>query len=699
MTPSLSLSHEPHHKITMSHLKRGAYVYVRQSTLRQVLENTESTTRQYALRERAVALGWPVERVVVIDSDLGQSGASAADRAGFQRLVTEVSLGRAGIVLGLEVSRLARNSMDWHRLLELCALADTLILDEDGLYDPAHFNDRLLLGLKGTMSEAELHVLRARLRGGILSRAKRGELKQMVPVGFVYDAADRVLLDPDAQVQQTLRHFFATFQRTGSCLSTVKLFRAEQLPFPRRVRSGPQKGELVWGELLHCRALQIIHNPRYAGAFVFGRRQQRHGPDGKIHWRSLPREEWILIPDAHEGYITWAEYEEHAQRMKANAASWSTDRRQGPAREGTALLQGLVICGSCGERMTVRYHSYHARPVPTYWCGRRAMHKGERGLCQTIHGGSLDAAIGDVVIDAMTPLAIEVALAVQQELVTRHEEADRLRRHDVERARYEADLAERRFRKVDPDHRLVADALEADWNAKLRTLALAQETYTQATITDDHVVTDAERAALLALTTDFPRLWCAPSTSMKEKKRMLRLLVADVTLTKGAVLHADIRFTGGATRSLDIPLPKSCAELRTTDADVIREIDQLIDTYTDAEIADVLNERGVRTVVPTPWSATRISRLRHTYGLSDRRTRLLAHGLLTPSAVASRYGVSLGTVHLWRRRGLLRAHPVNDKGDYLYEIPPDDLPAKSVHKRDYHIESLTCPSPNARGAV
>ena len=699
MTPSVAVSSASHQKITASHLGRAAYVYVRQSTLHQVMENTESTTRQYALRERAVALGWPVEHVVVIDSDLGQSGASAADRAGFQRLVTEVSLGRAGIVLGLEVSRLARNSTDWHRLLELCALADTLILDEDGLYDPAHFNDRLLLGLKGTMSEAELHVLRARLRGGILSRAKRGELKQMLPVGFLYDAADRVILDPDAQVQHAIRLFFATFKRTGSCLGTVKAFRAQQLAFPRRLRRGPKKGELVWGELLHCRAMQIIHNPRYAGAFVFGRRRQRQGPDGKIHWRSLPREEWILIPDAHDAYITWAEYEAHTQQVHANAASWGADRRQGPPREGTALLQGLVICGSCGERMTVQYHSYHARPVPTYWCGRRKLHAGEHGRCQTIHGGSLDVAIGDVVIATMTPLAIEVALTVQQELVARSDDADRLRHQHVERARYEADLAERRFRKVDPDHRLVADALEADWNAKLRTLAGAQESYAQAKTTDDHVVTDTERAALLALATDFPRLWRDPATSMKEKKRMVRLLITDVTLTKGDQLHADIRFAGGATRSLDIPLPKTCAELRTTDAEVIREIDQLLDTYTDAEIADVLNERGVRTVVPTPWTGPRIARLRHTYGLTDRRTRLLAQGLLTPSAVASRYAVSLGTVHLWRRRGLLRAHPVNDKGDYLYEIPPDDLPKRWAHKRDYPIESTTFPSRSAGGAV
>jgi hypothetical protein len=307
--------------------------------------------------------------------------------------------------------------------------------------------------------------------------------------------------------------------------------------------------------------------------------------------------------------------------------------------------------------MSVRYHSHRNQSVPTYWCGRRLLQRGESGLCQTVHGSALDAAISDLVIEAMTPLAIEVALTVQQELVHRHDEADRLRRQHVDRARYEADLAQRRFLKVDPDNRLVADALEADWNEKLRVLAAAQEAYQNAAAADATDVTEAERIELMALATDFPRLWRDPRTQMKEKKRMLRLLIEDVTLTKGDALHVDIRFAGGATRSLNLPLPKTCVELRTTDAEVVKEIDQLIDTYTDGEIADVLNERGVRTVVPTPWTAARIGRLRTIYGLTDRRTRLLTQGLLTPEDVAARYGVVLSTVHLWRRRGLLRAHP------------------------------------------
>lgn len=385
--------------------------------------------------------------------------------------------------------------------------------------------------------------------------------------------------------------------------------------------------------------------------------------------------------------------------MKSNALSWSAERRRGPAREGAALLQGMVICGTCGERMPVCYHSHRNQNVPTYWCGRRPLQRGESGLCQTVHGGALDAAIGDLVIEAMTPLAIEVALTVQQELVNRHEEADRLRRQHVERAQYEADLAQRRFLKVDPDNRLVADVLEAEWNAKLRGLAAAQETYEKAKAADANIVTEAERAELLALASDFPRLWRDPRTQMKEKKRMLRLLIEDVTLTKGDALHVDIRFVGGATRSFDLPLPKSCVELRTTDAEVVKEIDRLLDTYTDGEIADVLNERGVRTVVTTPWTPARAGRLRAIYGLTGRRARLLAQGLLTPQDVAARYGVALSTVHLWRRRSLLHGQPIDDRGNYLYEIPPENLPAKYAHKSEYQTEPVTISRDSSRGAA
>src|SRR3954468_17183341 len=439
-----------HQKVAPGHLQRNAYLYVRQSTLRQVLENTESTKRQYALRERAVALGWPIERVITIDSDLGQSGASAADREGFQRLVTEVSLGRAGIVMGLEVSRLARNSTDWHRLLEICALTDALILDEDGVYDPAHFNDRLLLGLKGAMSEAELHVLRARLRGGILNKARRGELLIKPPIGLVYNSEGILVLDPDKQVQQSLHLLFDTFRRTGSAMATVRTFRHQGLTFPRRIRGGPQSGEVVWGALGHCQVLRILHNPWYAGAFVFGRHHTRKSVEGRCQIVPVAQDDWeTLIPGAHAGYLSWEGYEQNQKRLHESAQAVGSDRRKSPAREGPALLQGLLLCGRCGERMTVRYHVRSGGLCPDYLCQREGIEQAQP-LCQRVPGRGIDEAMGNLFVEAVSPVALEVALTVQQELQSRWEEADNLRLKQVERAQYEADLARRRYMRVDP---------------------------------------------------------------------------------------------------------------------------------------------------------------------------------------------------------------------------------------------------------
>jgi DNA invertase Pin-like site-specific DNA recombinase len=357
-------STENNQKITSSHLQRNAYLYIRQSTLRQVVENTESTKRQYALRQRAAALGWSVEQVIVIDSDQGQSGASQ-DREGFQKLVGEVGMGLAGIVIGLEVSRLARNSVDWHRLLQICSLTDTLILDEDGLYDPCDFNDRLILGLKGTFSEAELHLIKSRMRGGIVNKARRGELKMPMPVGLAYDNRQRVILDPDQQVQQSIYHIFHLYGQIGSAIGVVKVFRDQGLLFPRRLRSGPQKGQLIWGKLVHSRVLQILHNPWYAGAFAFGRSRTRKKANGKNDVKKLPQDQWhTLIPGTHHGYITWEQYQANQQRLRESAQAHGQDRRKSPPGQGPALLQGLLVCGLCGKRMTVRYHTCRGHLEP-----------------------------------------------------------------------------------------------------------------------------------------------------------------------------------------------------------------------------------------------------------------------------------------------------------------------------------------------
>jgi DNA invertase Pin-like site-specific DNA recombinase len=447
----------PDLKVTQKHLELDAYLYIRQSTPRQVLENTESTQRQYALRDRAVSLGWPLERIHVLDCDLGKSGAQSAGREGFQKLVSEVALGKAGLVMGLEVSRLARNSADWHRLLELCSLAGALILDEDGIYDPANFNDRLLLGLKGTMSEAELHFLKARMRGGVLNKARRGELEIAPPVGLVYRDDGVLILDPDVEIQAAMRLVFETFERTGTAMQTAKLIREQGIRFPRRIRKGLNKGELHWVRAEHSRILQVLHNPRYAGAFVYGRVRTRLLPDGKHSTTKVPRSEWqFVIPDVYVGYITWAQFEANQKRLADNALGFGAARKGGPAREGPALLQGRVLCGICGERMSIRYSMAYQQVVPTYICQEASVRRAEK-VCQSVPGRAVDQAISNLLLDLMQPMTLQVAIAVQQEVEARVTETDTLRRKHVERAQYEAELARRRFMKVDPDNRLVAD--------------------------------------------------------------------------------------------------------------------------------------------------------------------------------------------------------------------------------------------------
>ena len=443
-------------KVTAAHLSRRALLYIRQSSLKQVIHNTESAIRQYDLRGKAIALGWDASQITVIDIDQGQSGASAADREGFQQLVAEVSLGRAGIVLGLECSRLARNSADWHQLLELCGMTGTLICDEDGLYDPRNFNDRLLLGLKGALSEAELHFIRARLRGGQLSKARRGELIMPLPTGLACDAAGHVIPDPDTAIQGALRHLLTTFEATGSATAVVKAFRAAGLSFPWRHQKGPRKGEVDWQPLRHHAVLRVLHNPRYAGVFTYGRTTQRVLPGGKAASRQLPREEWTsFIPGAHPGYITLDQWEANTAKLAANAAAHGRDRAAGPPREGPALLQGIIVCGRCGGRMTVRYHTRGSRQVPTYACQRDGI-ENARPFCAVIPGHTLDEHVGQLLIDTLTPLAAEAALQVSAELQHRAAEADALRAAHVDRARYHADLARRRYLAVDPANRLVA---------------------------------------------------------------------------------------------------------------------------------------------------------------------------------------------------------------------------------------------------
>ncbi len=654
-------------KVTASRLRRDAYLYIRQSTLYQVANNTESTARQYDLRGRAAALGWPAGRIHVIDIDQGHSGASAADREGFQHLVAEVSMGKAGIVLGLECSRLARNNADWHQLLRICAHNDCLILDEDGLYDPASFNDRLLLGMKGQLSEAELHFLRSRLRGGILAKARRGELRLQLPIGLVYDPLGQVTLDPDAGVRGALSLLFETFTATSSAFAVVKTFRDQQLSFPGRHRSGPRAGELYWNSLSHDQVLKILHNPAYAGAYAYGRARHTTGLDGRHHTLSKPIDEWtVLIHDHHPGYLTWPRYQASLQVLAGNAAARGQDRNAGPPREGPALLQGLVVCGRCGRRMTVRYHTRaDGTIVPDYVCQNDGI-RAAQPICQHIGGAPVDTAISELILRALTPLALETAITVSDELIRQAGQADAIRAAHVQRAQHAADQARRRYLAVDPGNRLVADALEADWNARLRELAAAQDDYATAK-TAAAMLDEQQRARIRALAADFPALWNNPATPMRERKRLIRLLITDVTLTRGQdTITAAARLPGGQHHTLHLPIPLNAWQERKTPATTITLIDQLLGTHTYSQVASALSQQGLTSGDGKPWDADRVRAHCHTRHIPSLWQRLRNAGMLTLDETAQQLGAHPQSIKRWYRLSLITGHLADDRGTCLY---------------------------------
>jgi DNA invertase Pin-like site-specific DNA recombinase len=692
-------------KVQPHHLDRDAYLYIRQSSMRQVVENVESTKRQYALRARATALGWSDDRVIVIDSDQGESGASAAWREGFQHLVTEVGMGHAGIVMGLEVSRLARNNADWHRLLEICGLTDTLILDEDGVYDPANFNDRLLLGLKGTMSEAELHVLKARLRGGILNKVRRGEYCCALPTGLVYDEAANVVLDPDSQVRETIAYFFETFSRVGSANQTLKVFRAEGLRFPSRVRSqGDTK--VIFRQLTASTAIRTLHNPRYAGAYAYGRRSYRRTAEGKKVQRERDCRDWhACIPDAHPGYISWERYLENVKLLESNGRGYEMARRS-PPREGSALLQGRAVCGRCGGHFRVRYATRRGGTEAWYVCDRTNGGYAKPN-CQSIAGRPIDEAIGMLVAERMTPAAVELALEIRSEIEARQHEADQLRCQAIERAQVEADLAQRRFMMIDPNNRLVADTLEADWNSKLGALARAQEERERGRQEDQVAVSDTIRERLVSMTRDFKQLWAESSTPNRERKRMLAYIIEDATLLKfqrDGTTKIHLRFKGGKTETLTTLNPKSSAQKVKTPPEIVELIDHLLDDHIYSEIADLLNDRGFRpggSARPgrknSNFTTHRVAYLAHRYELQSRYDRLRARGLLTKKEMASRLGIHEHTVVRWAQHGIIARHAYNGHA-WLYEDPGPNPPTKHCSRWNRLVDRTAVTQTRAAGS-
>ncbi|HXP02569.1 MAG TPA: recombinase family protein, partial [Stellaceae bacterium] len=549
-----------HIKITTDHLRRCAVVYVRQSSSTQVENNRESTARQYHLAERAVELGWPREQVKILDEDLGISGSGLTDRAGFARMISEVALGQIGIVLGLEVSRLARNNADWYRLLDLCGVTNTLIGDADGIYHPGLFNDRLVLGLKGTMSEAELHVLRARLLGGIRNKAARGELSRGLPVGLVRGEGDgEVLLHPDESVTAAIRAVFEHFAEMGSARRVWLWFCSQGLRFPLHSNT---LQDIRWVTPTYTKIHQVLINPFYAGVYVYGRTQQVSYIDesGRVRKRikARPRTQWpVFIRDHHRGFIDWATFEANQKRLAQNTRP-RPHQSGGAVREGTALLQGIAACGGCGRRLKVHYTGRSS--TPGYHCAGKTIVNGRGEYCLNVGGCQIDAAVAAAFLAALAPAGLEASLKAAEQLEADHETTVEQFRRDVERARYGAQRAERRYRSVDPDNRLVARGLEAEWENALRELKAAEGELARREHTRPLVLTPEERASLLALGKDLNAVWSAPTTTDRDRKQLLHTLLEEVVMTverEKFNAHLTLRWRGGLLSELDVPLPRS----------------------------------------------------------------------------------------------------------------------------------------------
>ncbi|MBI2803352.1 MAG: recombinase family protein [Planctomycetes bacterium] len=679
-------------KVKPSHSARQAFIYVRQSSVSQVEHNRESTARQYALGDRAQQLGWPKDNVVIIDDDLGLSGATTNKRSGFARMISEVALGHVGMILGLEVSRLARNNADWYRLLELCGLTDTLIGDADGVYHPALFNDRLLLGLKGTMSEAELHIIRARLDGGIRNKAARGELRRGLPVGFVWGDDDgEVLFHPDEAVVTAVRSVFERFAEFGSARRVWLWLRAEAPSFP--LQDGPD-GQIRWVAPTYTAVHHILTNPVYAGAYTYGKsRCERYVDENgtvRKRIRKLPMDQWgVLIREHHAGFIDWATYESIQKRLDSNTRP-GPHRKGGVVREGAALLQGVGVCGHCGRRLSTHYRGRNS--TPGYHCAGKNIVEGRGLYCLNVGGVAIDEAVAQAFIEAVTPAAVDAMKTAVEQAHGTHDTALMQWRLEIERLRYEAGKAERRYRAVEPENRLVARGLEADWECKLRELANAEadlrrrESQRLATVSPDQL------HRLRVLSTDLKRVWYAATTTDRDRKELLRTILEEAVLnlkrTEGQA-HLILRWRGGAITTLDVAVPRFRPEGPRTDEDTIALLRRLALLYPDEVIAGILNRQGRKTAMGERFTANQVGSLRRyreipRFQPSDEPP---PNGeLVSIRKAAEVLGMNTSSIHRWLADGFIQGDQVTPGAPWQIRIteevrsrvvaqaPPEFLP-------------------------
>jgi len=658
-------------KVTTNHLNRDAIVYVRQSTIAQVRYNKESTQRQYALQEKALQLGWDPSSVQIIDEDLGITGSGREKRHGFQQLVASVSLGEVGAVFGLEISRLARSSADLMKLLELCGLFHTLVVDEDGIYDMSDFNDRLVLGLKGTMGEAELYILRSRMLGGKENAAAKGELRYPLPVGFVYDPNKKIIKDPDEQVKNAVSAVFSSFRLSGSAYGVVHFFAENMMRFPKRAYGGAWDGKLTWATLTHSRVLGILHNPSYAGAYVYGRYRDKKtvDSDGRYlhHTVRLPKEDWkVFLPNHHDGYISWGEYESN---LKALAANLTNGEKSAPAREGAALLQGLVICGKCGRGMSVRYTG-NGGIRPVYECKGRWEH-GNKAMCTSIPAQIADQTVSERILSLMKPSEFEIALKLIHNIAETDHASDRNWRLSLERAQYETTRAERQYMLAEPENRLVVRTLEAAWNEKLQELDQLNKDYAAHCSKKSWQPSDNERDEIIKLAESIPKIWNAPSSSHKERKRIIRILIEDVTVmaeSGNPEFFVGLRYRSGYTETINLTKPrKRCDVVRHTEDTItmVRELSEFLD---DAQIADHMNDRSLRTPAGKSFTEDSIQWIRFKHKIPGFRQ--CSRQGLTVKEAAKYLEISTGKVYYYIDKGVIPA--LKQRPGWPWEISLDD---------------------------
>ena len=663
-------------KIQEHHREKTALVYLRQSTMGQVRHNPESTERQYALKEKALGLGWPLARIQILDRDLGISGAQMSNREDFKTLVAAVSMNQVGAVFALEASRLSRSCTDWHRLLEICALTGTLIIDEDGCYNPSDFNDQLLLGLKGSMSQAELHFIRARLQGGKLNKAKKGKLKFPLPVGLAHGDEETIVLDPDQEVQNAVRLVFQIYKETGSAYAVVQQFGRKNLKFPKRSYGGIWKGKIIWGRLSHSRVRGIIKNPSYAGAYVYGRYRysKKISTDGKIQSKVIvtPMPAWqVTLQGHHDAFISWEEFLKNQQILERNQTNTDRTLVQGPAREGLALLQGLLLCSICGRGTYPRYTG-NGGIYPVYQCNWRKREGLTGNSCISVRADLIDQAIANRVLKAIEPAQLEIALNALKELEQRSQGVDRQWKMRIERAEYETQLAQRRYEEVDPSNRLVAGTLEARWNDALARQELVRRELDQYQQNEVLTVTREQKELILALGKDLPKLWKSPTTQPKDRKRILRLLIKDVTLKRVPATRTillQLRWQGGACEELSVELPLSLPDQIRYPDQMVSKVRELAMTLRDTEIAAQFNQEKLLSAKGKAFTVDMIEWIRHKHQIPAPILKRPEE--LTVRQAADQFKVGPNVIYYWIERGHLPARRINQGSPCWITLTPE----------------------------